>query len=161
MRKQGRSKMRNALVSMMDTIVMFQHGAKHLTLSMLDVFVTFQNGANLTLHMLDTIVTFQDGPDLEPTDNLSSPFLTLGTCTGHPQTHRRPNHSIKKCLLHQPKNKNNIVVMPVPFTKIQKKIQLHLNSPINFLQLFLGQQVHFAHHIYVRNLQLNHGRQCR
>ena len=49
--------------------------------------------------MMDTIVTFQDGADLEPTLTTSSQFLTLGTCTGHPQTHRTANNLIRKHLL--------------------------------------------------------------
>lgn len=47
-RKQGRSKVRDALVSIMDTIVRFQHGTKQ-TLGMLNVIVTFQDGADLEL----------------------------------------------------------------------------------------------------------------
>ena len=54
--------------------------------------------AHGTLGMLDAIVTFQDGADLEPTDNLFSRFLVLGTCTGHSRTQRVTNDSIRKRL---------------------------------------------------------------
>ena len=46
---------------------------------MLDVIVTFQNGAKQTLGMLDAMVTFQDGADLEPTNNLFS-LCTAACC---------------------------------------------------------------------------------
>ena len=58
--------------------------------------MTFPNGAKQTLGVVDAIVTFQDGADLKPTDNLFSRFLALVTCTGRPQTHKTPNHSITK-----------------------------------------------------------------
>ena len=58
-----------------------------------------------TLFMLDALVTFQDGADLEQhtddTDNLVSRFLSLGTCTGRPRTHRTANDSIRKRFLRR------------------------------------------------------------
>ena len=58
--------------------------------------------------MMDTIVMFQDGTDLEPTPTTSSQFLALGTCTGHPQTHRTANNSIRKRLLHRRNNQIHV-----------------------------------------------------
>ena len=63
--------------------------------------------AHGTLGMLDAIVTFQDGAVLEPTDNLFSRFLVLGTCAGYPRTHRVTNDSIRKRLLRR-RNKKKI-----------------------------------------------------
>ena len=58
----------------------------------MDTIVMFQDGIKQTLGMLDAIVMFQDPADLELTDNLFSQLFTLETCTGHPRTHRVPNH---------------------------------------------------------------------
>ena len=59
-----------------------------------------------TLNILDAIVTFQDAANLEPKyDNLFSWFLTLGTCTDHPQTHRTAKDSIRK---HIPRRRKKI-----------------------------------------------------
>ena len=63
--------------------------------------------AHGTLGMLDAIVTFQDGAVLEPTDNLFSRFLVLGTCAGYPRTHRVTSDSIRKRLLRR-RNKKKI-----------------------------------------------------
>ena len=68
---------------------------------MLDVIVTFSNGAKQTLGLLDAAVTFRDGADLELTDNIFPRFLALGTCTGRLQTHETPIDSIRKRLLRR------------------------------------------------------------
>ena len=58
---------------------------------MLDVNVTFQNGAKQTLGMLDAIVTFQDGVDLEPTDNLFFSISRAWNMRGPPTNTQRLN----------------------------------------------------------------------
>ena len=64
-------------------------------LGMLDIIVTFENGAKQTVGMLNAIRTFQDGADLEPTNNLF--FVTLAQVFHEHTEHQ--NDSISKRLL--------------------------------------------------------------
>ena len=63
-----------------------------------DSKVAKRAGNRNAMGMMDAIVMFQDGADLEPTPTTTCQFLALGTCTGHPQTHRTANNSIRKHL---------------------------------------------------------------
>ena len=61
------------------------------------------------MSMMDTIVMFQRWRKIgTDTDNLNSQFLALGTCTGHPQTHRTANNSIRKHLLRRRNNQIHV-----------------------------------------------------
>ena len=73
-----------------------------------DPKVAKRAGNRNAMGMMDTMVMFQDGADLEPTPTTSSQFLMLGTCTGHPQTHRTANKSIGKHLLRRRNNQIHV-----------------------------------------------------